>query len=77
MDSMTAPTFHEDFLFNVGIGGVVFLGASSLHPMINAGAPVFVQRVFADGEETAITLNVPRGTRSLLVDPYHTVLTAK
>lgn len=41
------------------------------------GAPVFVERVFADGEETAIKLNVPRGTKSLVVDPYHTVLTAK
>lgn len=41
------------------------------------GQPVFVSRVFADGEETAITLTVPRGTRRLLIDPYHTVLTAK
>ena len=35
----------------------------------------FLARVFADGEETAIALNVPSGTRRLVVDPYGTILT--
>ena len=39
-----------------------------------SGKPVFVGRVFADGEETALRLNVPAGTRKLLLDPYQTVL---
>ncbi len=38
-------------------------------------APVFVARLFADGNETAFRLTVPVGTRKLLVDPYGTVLT--
>jgi hypothetical protein len=38
------------------------------------GKHVLVGRVFADGEETAIRLDVPEGTRKLLVDPYWTVL---
>ena len=36
----------------------------------------FLARVFADGEETAITLTVPAGTRRLVVDPYGTILTS-
>jgi len=39
-----------------------------------SGKPVFVGRVFADGEETSIRLTVPAGTRKLLIDPYWTVL---
>jgi hypothetical protein len=38
------------------------------------GKPVFVGRVFADGEETAVHLTVPAGTKKLLLDPYWTVL---
>lgn len=34
-----------------------------------------VARVFADGEETPFTLNVPPGTRKLVVDPNGTILT--
>jgi len=48
-----------------------------IYASTGSGVPVFVERVFADGEETAIKLNVPRGTRGLLVDPYHTVLAAR
>lgn len=36
----------------------------------------FVSRVFADGEDTAITLTVPAGTRRLVVDPHGTILTS-
>jgi len=36
----------------------------------------FLSRVFADGDETPITLTVPPGTRKLVVDPYGTILTS-
>jgi hypothetical protein len=36
----------------------------------------FLTRVFADGQETAISLPVPTGTRKLVVDPHGTILTA-
>ena len=39
------------------------------------GQLVLVARVFADGPETPFRFTVPAGTRKLLVDPYHTVLT--
>lgn len=42
-----------------------------------AAGIVFVERVFADGNETSLKLSVPAGTRKLLVDPNETVLTAK
>jgi peptidase M1-like protein len=35
---------------------------------------VYVGRVFADGPETTFRLNVPAGTKKLLIDPYSTVL---
>lgn len=35
---------------------------------------VFVDRVFADGNETALKLPVPVGTKKLVIDPYETVL---
>lgn len=35
----------------------------------------FVARVFADGEETSISLTVPPGTRKLVLDPRGTILT--
>jgi hypothetical protein len=35
---------------------------------------VYAGRVFADGEETAFRLNVPAGTKKLVIDPYNTVL---
>ncbi|MCU1287185.1 MAG: peptidase rane alanine aminopeptidase [Acidobacteriales bacterium] len=38
------------------------------------GKMVLVDRVFADGEETTIKLNVPPGTKKLLLDPLQTVL---
>ena len=42
----------------------------------NAGrkGPMFVARVFADGNETAFRLTLPAGTTRLLLDPYGTVL---
>lgn len=40
-------------------------------------ALVFVDRVFADGNETALKLTVPAGTKKLVVDPYETVLREK
>ena len=38
------------------------------------GSLRFVERVFADGEETALKLTVPAGARRLVLDPFHTVL---
>ncbi len=37
-------------------------------------SPVFVGRLFADGERTEFKLTVPSGTKKLLLDPYSTVL---
>lgn len=37
--------------------------------------PVFLARIFADGNETPFHLAVPAGAHKLLLDPYHTVLT--
>jgi hypothetical protein len=37
---------------------------------------VFLGRVFAEGQETRITLPVPPGVRRLVLDPYQTVLSA-
>ncbi len=42
-----------------------------------AAGLVFVERVFADGNETAVKLTVPAGTKKLVVDPYETVLRVK
>jgi hypothetical protein len=42
-----------------------------------AGGLVFVERVFADGNETALKLTVPTGTKKLVVDPFETVLRVK
>lgn len=39
--------------------------------------PVFVARVFAEGPETTLKLNVPIGTQKLVVDPYRTLLTRR
>jgi hypothetical protein len=41
------------------------------------GGLVFVDRVFADGNETSLKLPVPTGTKKLVVDPYETVLRTK
>lgn len=38
--------------------------------------PVFLGRVFADGDETSFRLSGPVGTRKVVLDPYATVLTA-
>jgi len=37
---------------------------------------VFLGRVFADGAETTFRLNAPSGTRRIVLDPHHTLLTA-
>jgi hypothetical protein len=38
--------------------------------------PIFLGRVFADGDESTFRLAAPAGTRKILIDPYETVLTA-
>ena len=38
------------------------------------GQPIYVGRVFADGEETIFRFAVPAGTHKLLLDPYQAVL---
>jgi hypothetical protein len=35
-----------------------------------------VARVFADGDESAFSIDVPAGTRRLVIDPHGTILTA-
>jgi hypothetical protein len=35
---------------------------------------VMVGRIFADGSESSFRLNLPAGTRKLVLDPYHTIL---
>jgi hypothetical protein len=40
------------------------------------GKLTFLQRVFADGEETALRFRVPHGTIKIVADPFHTVLRA-
>jgi hypothetical protein len=37
---------------------------------------IYLGRVFAEGQETRITLPVPLGVKRLILDPYQTVLTA-
>jgi hypothetical protein len=37
---------------------------------------IYLGRVFAEGQETRFSLPVPAGAKRLIVDPYHTVLTA-
>ena len=37
--------------------------------------PLFLGRVFADGEETSFQFPVPPGTKKLLLDPFRTLLT--
>jgi len=41
---------------------------------VRAGKSVLLGRVFADGSETAFRLSAPIGTRKILVDPNHTLL---
>ncbi len=41
---------------------------------VTAAEPLFLGRVFADGDETAFQFPVPPGTKKLLLDPYQTVL---
>ena len=36
--------------------------------------PVFLRRVFADGKETPFRVTAPAGTRRILIDPEHTLL---
>jgi len=38
--------------------------------------PIFLGRVFADGEESTFRLSAPAGTHKIVLDPYETVLTA-
>ena len=38
--------------------------------------PIFLGRVFADGDESTFRLPAPAGTHKILIDPYETVLTA-
>jgi Peptidase family M1 domain len=48
-------------------------------PLYGVGAgrqPIFLGRVFADGDESTFRLSAPAGTHKILIDPYETVLTA-
>lgn len=41
-----------------------------------AGRTILLGRVFADGPETPFRLSAPVGTRRVLIDPYHTLLSS-
>ncbi len=45
-----------------------------IYAQLGENRRVFVSRVFADGKETKFHLNVPLGTKSLLLDPNFTIL---
>jgi hypothetical protein len=47
-----------------------------LYGLTKAKQPVFLGRVFVDGEESTFRLPAPLGTHKILIDPYETVLTA-
>jgi aminopeptidase N len=47
-----------------------------LYAVVPGKTPVFVARVFADGEESSFRLTAPAGTRKLLLDPYNTILSS-
>jgi hypothetical protein len=47
-----------------------------IYAVTKAKQPVFLGRVFADGEESTFRLPAPLGTHRILIDPYDTVLTA-
>jgi Peptidase family M1 domain len=45
-----------------------------IYAVVDAGPPVLLGRIFADGRETQFRLPAPAGARRLLLDPYRTVL---
>ncbi|HEV2470651.1 MAG TPA: M1 family aminopeptidase [Candidatus Sulfotelmatobacter sp.] len=47
-----------------------------IYALITGRQPVFLGRIFADGNESPFHLSAPLGARKLLVDPYETVLTS-
>lgn len=47
-----------------------------VYAVTSGKTPVFVGRVFADGEETNFHLVAPAGTRKLVLDPNDTILTS-
>ena len=47
-----------------------------LYGLTKGKQPVFLGRVFVDGEESTFHLSAPLGTHKILIDPYETVLTA-
>lgn len=47
-----------------------------LYGLTKGKQPVFLGRVFVDGEESTFRLPAPLGTHRILIDPYDTLLTA-
>lgn len=47
-----------------------------IYAVITGRQPVFLGRIFADGDESSFHLSAPLGAHKLLVDPYETVLTS-
>jgi hypothetical protein len=47
-----------------------------LYGVISGKQPVFLGRVFADGEESSFRLNSPAGVHKILLDPEQTILTS-
>lgn len=47
-----------------------------IYALTTGRQPVFLGRIFADGEESSFHLSAPLGAHKLLVDPYETVLTS-
>ncbi|HEY6767004.1 MAG TPA: M1 family aminopeptidase [Candidatus Sulfotelmatobacter sp.] len=47
-----------------------------VYAVVSKRTPVFLGRVFADGEESAFRVAAPAGTQKILLDPKETILTA-
>jgi hypothetical protein len=45
-----------------------------IYAVLTDNRRVFAGRVFADGDQTKLSLSVPPGTKHLLLDPMHTIL---
>jgi hypothetical protein len=89
VNGMAIPKFELDNVKFTALPGKTFAHATlrqkdapeslvtsvPIYAATTEGKLVLAGRVFADGEETTIKINVPAGTKKLVVDPFQTVLT--